>query len=342
MYNLLVSANENDWEGKTFSIEVQRCINENEYTDGNLVRKFGKLNSPAIKKLKKFPCIFAYEESCQKNPKFGYIKQVVKGKICLEISYQIVKLKKFLTYSQILKLKFKLGIPSWEMNRTHWALKEIVLEEVLQKEGIKLPDSNIVSSSAKNSTGRERKNRGQRSIALKIKNSQFHFGPGDNVKDGKSVKKSKEKHSWKDPAVIVVIIAAIIGAPWWTQIFQKSVNAPSYNPDKIISTPIVSFSPSPLPTQTPTATDSATRGVISIDEGKSYTDEESGITIGVNYVLLRSYSHLTITFPRKSSEEFKDVKSGKRFDYRGKNGSDYILTIVEIMSYSVGVRIDPN
>lgn len=158
---------------------------------------------------------------------------------------------------------------------------------------------------------------------------------------------SKEtKSSWyKDPKIIVpavtAIIVAIITAPWWTSIQQKTKNDDpnlGYQTTPVPTNPITpTLSPQPDSTSEDTLT---TDNLTSIDEGKSYTDDISGITVGVYWVLPRSYSTLTITFPGQSSEEFEDVKSGRRFYYKGSDGSDYVLTIVEIKPSSINVRID--
>ena len=242
MYNLLVSADKNAWGGNNFNIEISRCINKNEYTDEDLVEQYGKLNSSDIKELKKFPCIFAYEESCQMNPKFGYIKQIVKGKVSLEISYEIIELEKFLTHSDILKLKFELGIPNWEMSRTHWALKEIELTSVLQAKEIKLPAQNVNFESTKEAVKRIDKNKKKRESkrrhTLQVSGNENVFfnsrvdgstivGGKRNkflkIKIGNSNKKEKSKNPWyKNPSVMLPLIVAIISIPWWPSVLQMS------------------------------------------------------------------------------------------------------------------------
>ena len=129
--------------------------------------------------------------------------------------------------------------------------------------------------------------------------------------------------------VILIIIAVLAD------------NHLSKNPGVTSPTPTASssYSPTPFPSLIKENSLKVDK-FISIEKGKSFTDPVSGITVGVNWVLSRSYSELTITFPGKTSMEFEDVKSGRRFDYLGNGGLDYVLTIVEIESDGVKIRID--
>jgi hypothetical protein len=60
----------------------------------------------------------------------------------VKISYELINLSKFLTYSDLLEMQFELDISNWELNRTHWAIKDVDLQKELIAKGIKLPDRN--------------------------------------------------------------------------------------------------------------------------------------------------------------------------------------------------------
>ncbi|WP_019849867.1 hypothetical protein [Desulfitobacterium sp. PCE1] len=66
LYNLLISGDENAWESDSKIFDIDRCIKE--YTDKDLVNKYVKLGRDEINELKKFPCIFAYENFVIKMP----------------------------------------------------------------------------------------------------------------------------------------------------------------------------------------------------------------------------------------------------------------------------------
>lgn len=138
MYNLFVSNDPENWQGKPWDIELERSLRE--YTDDHLTETYGKLDAKAIAELKRFPCIFAYERYHDLAPKFGAITDITwRGKI-VRVDYKILPVDPFLTDEDMEKLGFELGIKKWEMNRTHWALREINLaKELEQARGIELP-----------------------------------------------------------------------------------------------------------------------------------------------------------------------------------------------------------
>ena len=108
MYNLFVSADEGSWEGISFEIDLSRCVRE--YTDIEIVEKYQDLTEAVIREIKRFPCIFAYEIPCEKNPKFGLIRAVTKRKNTVSIEYDIIDLSAFLSYQDLTEMAFKLDI----------------------------------------------------------------------------------------------------------------------------------------------------------------------------------------------------------------------------------------
>lgn len=144
MYNLFVSADDNSWEGNPFEIDLSRCIRE--YTDREIVEKYKDLTEAMIREIKRFPCLFAYENPCKKSPKFRLIRNVIKRRNLVSIEYDIIELDLFLTQQDLAKLSFRLDITGWELNRTHWAIKNINLAEELSVKGIILPQGIIRDS----------------------------------------------------------------------------------------------------------------------------------------------------------------------------------------------------
>jgi len=136
MYNLFISFDENSWEGTPFEIDLSRCA---EYTDKELAEKYQDLTDNAVREIKRFPCIFGYEEPLKKNPKFGLIRSVTRRKSRVLVVYEIIELDLFLRHEDLAELAFKLDIIGRELNRTHWAIKDINLAEVLYSKGIILP-----------------------------------------------------------------------------------------------------------------------------------------------------------------------------------------------------------
>ena len=140
MYNLFVSSNENAWNGDPFVVTRSRCVSEGEYTDAEVADRFRELSSSQIRELCSLPCVFAYEQGCGKDPKFGVL-HAVKHRTGrqLQIEYRLIPCKPFATIEDLQSLGVLLDIGHWELNRTHWAVKDVDLAVELGRKGIVLP-----------------------------------------------------------------------------------------------------------------------------------------------------------------------------------------------------------
>ena len=138
MYNLLVSANENDWRGEPFVLARSRCLSE--HTDREIVTRFHAMNAEHVRELCALPCVFAYEAQCAKNPKFGVLLSVKpRGPLKMRIEYSILPCEPFLTAEDLKSMGSLLDIRGFEMNRTHWAVKDVDLAGELARRQIELP-----------------------------------------------------------------------------------------------------------------------------------------------------------------------------------------------------------
>lgn len=133
LYNLLISGNENAWESNSLIFDLDRCIVE--YTEKDLIDRFAKLGKNEVNEIKNFPCIFAYEDYCNKDAFVGYIKDIIVRQIGVKITFEKVEV---LSKESLHKLQFELDIQDWEFNRTHWAIKKVNLYKELQSIGIDL------------------------------------------------------------------------------------------------------------------------------------------------------------------------------------------------------------
>ncbi|MGC1377715.1 MAG: TIR domain-containing protein [Anaerolineales bacterium] len=140
MYNLFVSGDPMAWRGKPYFLEIGRCIRECEYTDTKLTRRYSELDDKAVKELQRFPCVFAYEAMHNLSPKFGVILDITKRQPQVRIEYELIDLDKFLSPQDLVDLAFDLDISAWELNRTHWAVKDVNLAKELKEKGISLPN----------------------------------------------------------------------------------------------------------------------------------------------------------------------------------------------------------
>ncbi|MEH6690273.1 MAG: TIR domain-containing protein [Pseudorhizobium pelagicum] len=139
MYNLLVSGWSESWNGEPFTIERARCISNYEYTDADVAGKYADWNDAVLAELMSFPSIFAYETQCNRPPHFGVIKEITHRQKQVRIEYELVPVQPFLQVEHLVDKRFDFDIGEWEMNRTHWALKDVNLPKELQRYGISLP-----------------------------------------------------------------------------------------------------------------------------------------------------------------------------------------------------------
>jgi hypothetical protein len=137
MYNLLVSSSENAWNGDPWQIELERCIRE--YTDKEITQKLGDLDASAVADLKRLPCIFAFETPNKMDPHFGVLRDIIHRQGEVKIEYELQQLTPFLTAEELSAMSFDLDISKWELNRTHWAVKDVNLPKELRAKGIILP-----------------------------------------------------------------------------------------------------------------------------------------------------------------------------------------------------------
>ena len=132
MYNLLVTSNVGAWDVSAYEFDRERF---GEHTAETLVDRFKKLTASKIEELKSFPTLFAYEGQ-EEIVRVGYIRRIKERGKSLLVEYEFEEDIPPFNFSKIADLKVQLDIDKSEMNRTHWAIKEEGLFEVLSSAGI--------------------------------------------------------------------------------------------------------------------------------------------------------------------------------------------------------------
>jgi hypothetical protein len=112
------------------------------------VEKFRSLDPAAIEELKSLPALFAYEGD-KENVPVGYIRRIKEREKSIYIEYEFETAIPEIPFSKIAALRKKLDIYTperglGEMNRTHWAVKDEDLFEILFEAG--LIDQTFLSS----------------------------------------------------------------------------------------------------------------------------------------------------------------------------------------------------
>lgn len=132
LYNLLVTGLDGAWNSPIYEYDRNRF---GEYTAPGLVEKFKKLTPQAIEELKSYPALFAYEGE-RKDVRIGYLRLIKERVQSIVIEYDFEPDIPAIPFDKIADLKGRLDINRWEMNRTHWALKDEDLFEILHSAGL--------------------------------------------------------------------------------------------------------------------------------------------------------------------------------------------------------------
>lgn len=131
MYNFLVTSQEEAWENEVgvYVYDRGRFL---EHTDKNIKEGFVELTSFNIEKLKSYPCLFAYEGPSSEYY-IGRISDIKFRFKDIVIEFDLDKDILPISFDKIKKVAPLLDIDDWEINRTHWAVKDADLIRVLKK-----------------------------------------------------------------------------------------------------------------------------------------------------------------------------------------------------------------
>lgn len=119
MYHLLVTSQEGAWDNGYYEFDRSRFL---EYTNDDIANAFERLTPELKRKLQRWPCLFAYEG---KNGlvRVGKITNIEERTRSLFIDFEFDKDFEPIPFEKLEPLASALDIRTWEMNRTHWAIK---------------------------------------------------------------------------------------------------------------------------------------------------------------------------------------------------------------------------
>lgn len=126
MINLFVSGIETEWEQSPGFMPKLRCLTE--YILPQYKEMYLPLTDETIQELKQIPCIFTYEKACGKDAYIGRILNITVRQNDVRIDYELTgDMIDHETFSSLSQL---LDMGSWEMNRTHWTIKTVNLQDL--------------------------------------------------------------------------------------------------------------------------------------------------------------------------------------------------------------------
>ncbi|WP_398472228.1 hypothetical protein [Tardiphaga sp.] len=130
----MVSANPDAWNGEPWEIERSRVLRE--YTAEQLSQRYGGLNEADIPALMRFPVLFAQENANGSAARVGWITRIRHRANEVRVEYVLDPAFPSIAPERLLEFQWDLDLTDWEMNRTHWALKDVDLFPVLVEKGL--------------------------------------------------------------------------------------------------------------------------------------------------------------------------------------------------------------
>lgn len=167
MYNLLVTAKSSAWEQPFYEYDKSRFL---EYTTETIASAFKTLTPDLIETLKGYPCLFAYEGNYEdNNARVGHLTSIKERGRNILIEFKLSQNILPIPFETVKPIAPLLDIRDWEMNRTHWAVKDEDLFERLTTAG-------IIESGSLETTDKHEKPPTQKSTNPKITTVQGFIG----------------------------------------------------------------------------------------------------------------------------------------------------------------------
>lgn len=133
MFNFLVSGHGEAWNGEPYVYDRSRVF---EYTEDAIVSRFNELREDQLERLCTLPSVFAYESGKERDANVGQITSIRLRQREVVIHYQFDKHVAPIPHQMLIDRKRTLDIGDWELNRTHWAVKDVDLIGFLESQGL--------------------------------------------------------------------------------------------------------------------------------------------------------------------------------------------------------------
>lgn len=134
MFNVMVTAQDNAWEEGAYEWDKTRIL---EYTNDAIKERLGSFDEESLQTLSSLPTLFMYEHNTDGPLRVGTIKRIqMRGGRDIRVIFEFDDSFPPITIEQIASLKWELGLNDFEFSRTHWAVKQGDLYQILREAGI--------------------------------------------------------------------------------------------------------------------------------------------------------------------------------------------------------------
>lgn len=132
MFNLFISYDDESWNSHSYECERSRAIVE--YTANEISERYKFFDENAIQELKSFPTLFVTENETTES-KIGYITDIRLRDNSLIIDFEFDQILPSLPKGAIDKIRKDIDLGQWELSRTHWAVKDEPIFDILIRHG---------------------------------------------------------------------------------------------------------------------------------------------------------------------------------------------------------------
>ena len=132
MFNLLISSNPESWNSSPYELERSRVAVE--YTADEISERYKFFDEKAIQELKSFPTLFVIENETVES-RIGYITNIRLRQNTVVIDFEFDSILPSLKIGAIEDLRIDIDLGKWELSRTHWAIKDESIFEILVHKG---------------------------------------------------------------------------------------------------------------------------------------------------------------------------------------------------------------
>ena len=132
MFNLLISYNSESWDSSPYECERSRAVVE--YTADEISERYKFFDENAINELKNFPALFVTENEATQS-RIGYITDIRLRSGSVVISFEFDPILPALPIGAIEAMRVDIDLGRWELSRTHWAVKDEPIFDILIRHG---------------------------------------------------------------------------------------------------------------------------------------------------------------------------------------------------------------
>ncbi len=133
MFNLLIASNLDTWSGNSYEFEKGRVAVE--YTADEISERYKSLDVNAVEELKGFSTLFVTEHE-QTESRIGRIKNIKVRFSTVFIEFEFDPIFPPLPKGSIESIRSQIDLGKIELGRTHWAIKDEPIFDILLKKGL--------------------------------------------------------------------------------------------------------------------------------------------------------------------------------------------------------------